>query len=108
MPDLDDPKLYLNRELTWLEFNRRVLEEAMDEAHPLLERVKFLSIFSSNLDEYFMIRVSGLRQQLEAGIVELTPDSMSPAEQLAIIRRTLEPMLLQQLVIWLDDVLPKL
>jgi len=106
--DLDSPELYLNRELTWLQFNWRVLEEAMDETHPLLERVKFLSIFSNNLDEFFMIRVSGLRQQLELGLVETSDDAMSPAEQLAAIRRTLEPMLQQQVEYWKNSVLPQL
>ena len=106
--DLDSPGYYLNRELTWLEFNRRVLEEALDETHPLLERVKFLSIFSSNLDEFFMIRVSGLRQQLELGSVEAPPDGMTPSEQLLAIRQVLEPMLEQQLTCWQDDVLPRL
>ncbi len=105
---LDDPGLYFNRELSWLEFNRRVLEEAQDPTHPLLERVKFLSIFSSNLDEFFMIRVSGLREQLESGILETSPDGMTPAEQLAAIRRTLEPMLAEHRRTWHDDLLPKL
>ncbi len=106
--DLDDPSLFINRELSWLEFNRRVLEEAQDETHPLLERVKFLSIFSSNLDEFFMIRVSGLREQLESGILETSPDGMTPAEQLAAIRRTLEPMLEEHRQTWQMDLLPKL
>ncbi|MCP4168500.1 MAG: polyphosphate kinase 1 [Chloroflexi bacterium] len=106
--DLNDRTLYLNRELTWLEFNHRVLEEAMDESHPLLERVKFLSIFNNNLDEYFMIRVSGLRQQLQVGTIEAPPDGMTPAEQLVRIRRTLEPVLEQLLSCWRDDVFPKL
>src|SRR5688572_27704706 len=72
--DLRAPALYLNRELSWLEFNRRVLREARDPRTPLLERVKFLSIFSSNLDEFFQVRVAGLREQAAAHLSELTPD----------------------------------
>jgi polyphosphate kinase len=105
---LDSGDLYFNRELSWLQFNWRVLEEAMDTTHPLLERVKFLSIFCSNLDEFFMIRVSGLRQQLEAVSVDLSPDGMSPAEQLAAIRRHLLPHLTTHANCWRSDILPKL
>jgi polyphosphate kinase len=105
---LDDPKLYINRELSWLAFNRRVLEEARDASHPLLERVKFLSIFSNNLDEFFMIRVSGLREQLESGILETSADGMTPAEQLVAIRRTLEPMLVEHRQTWREELLPRL
>ena len=105
---LDAEELYFNRELSWLQFNWRVLEEAMDTTHPLLERVKFLSIFCSNLDEFFMIRVSGLRQQLEAVSVDPSPDGMSPAEQLAAIRRHLLPKLTTHANCWRNDVLPKL
>ena len=86
-PDLNDPKLYLNRELSWLQFNARVLEEAEDHGNPLLERVKFLSIFSSNLDEFFMIRISGLREQLSGGVREGPPDGMTTSEQLAAVRQ---------------------
>ncbi len=106
--DLDDPALYINRELSWLEFNRRVLEEAQDDSHPLLERVKFLAIFSNNLDEFFMIRVSGLREQLESGILETSADGMTPAEQLVAIRRTLEPMLIEHRRLWEEELLPQL
>ncbi len=92
--DFFDSSLYVNRELSWIYFNQRVLEEALDpEAHPLLERVKFISIFSSNLDEYFMIRVAGLEEQYEAGIQDRTVDGHTPLEQLEKIR----VMVLQQL-----------
>ena len=80
--DLADPSLYLNRELTWLEFNRRVLNEAEDERTPLLERVKFLAIVSSNLDEFFMKRIGGLKQQVGAGVQELTVDGRTPQQQI--------------------------
>lgn len=89
-PDLTSPDLYLNRELTWLEFNRRVLHEAEDERTPLLERVKFVSIVSSNLDEFFMKRIGGLKQQVGAGITSLTVDGRTPRQQIeesyAIVR----------------------
>jgi polyphosphate kinase len=106
--DLDDPCLYINRELSMLQFNWRVLEEALDESYPLLERVKFLSIFASNLDEFFMIRVSGLRRQLAAEVLETPPDGMTPAEQLAAIRQELLPQLARHAECWHQDVLPKL
>ena len=80
--DLKDSALYLNRELTWLEFNRRVLNEAEDERTPLLERVKFLAIVSSNLDEFFMKRIGGLKQQVGAGVQELTVDGRTPQQQI--------------------------
>ena len=85
------PLPYLNRELSWIEFNARVLYEARDERNPLLERAKFLAIFSGNLDEFFQVRIAGLRQQVEAGAVARAPDGRTPAEQLAAARaRTLE------------------
>ena len=82
-----NPELFINRELSLLEFQSRVLEEAQDEDNPLLERVKYLAIFGSNMDEFFMVRVSGLRKQVEAGIIDVTPDGMTPREQLAAIRK---------------------
>lgn len=85
--DLNDAQYYLNRELSLLAFQWRVLQEAFDERNPLLERIKFLAIVSSNMDEFFMVRVAGLQQQLAAGVYEMTPDGLSPAEQLAEIRK---------------------
>src|SRR5437879_6455928 len=80
---LDDPSLYLNRELSWLQFDRRVLEEALDPSVPLLERIKFLAIFTSNLDEFFMVRVGGLQQKVSAGIpVGSGADRMAPRDQI--------------------------
>src|SRR4026209_1178421 len=82
-----DPHLYINRELSWLEFNRRVLHEATDPRNPLLERLKFLAIFSTNLDEFYMVRVAGLRRQIAAKVEHLPPDGMSPAQQLGGITK---------------------
>ena len=86
---LDDPSLYINRELSWLEFNDRVLEEALDERNPLLERLKFIAIYGTNLDEYFMIRVAGLKQQVEAEIHKRSDDGRLPEEQLLAISERL-------------------
>jgi polyphosphate kinase len=85
-PALDNPSLYLNRELSLLSFQSRVLEEAQDHQNPLLERVKFLSIVGSNLDEFFMVRVAGLKSQLESGALESGPDGMPPGDELIAIR----------------------
>lgn len=106
--NLDDPTLYINRELSWLEFNRRCLLEAQNQSLPLLERVRFLAIFSNNLDEFFMVRVSGLKDQLAAGITDAAPDSRSPQEQLTEIRARVLPMLHEQRDCLHDDILPKL
>lgn len=105
--NLDDPSLYFNRELSWLEFNRRVLEEAFDPRNRLLEKVKFLAIFYSNLDEFFMIRVSGLRRQAH-GVVAPPADGMSPNEQLEGIQRQLVPMLRSAMECWLEKLMPEL
>ena len=91
-PNLNHSTYYINRELSWLQFNSRVLDEALDQGKPLLERAKFVSIFASNLDEFYMIRVSGLRRQLEGGVLEGPADGMTPAEQLAAIRTLVTPM----------------
>ena len=85
--ELNDPSLFLNRELSLLEFQRRLLDEAKDERNPLLERVKFLAILGSNLDEFFMVRVSGVCRQVEAGVTELSIDGMTPRDQLAAMRK---------------------
>src|SRR4028118_636382 len=106
---LHDRRFLFNRELSWVEFNRRVLEEAADSgAHPLLERLKFLAIFSTNLDEFFMIRVSGLKEQIEEDIVELSPDGMTPHEQMREIRARLLPILSEQLRLLREEVMPAL
>ena len=104
----DDPSLYINRELSWIRFNRHVLDEARDESHPLLERVKFLAIFANNLDEYFMIRVSGLQRQLAKGVMKSPPDGMTPSQQLDAIRHMLIPELEAQYETWHQEILPKL
>lgn len=100
--------LLFNRELSWIEFNRRVLEEAFDQRHPLLERLKFLAIFSSNLDEFFMVRVSGLQETLEAGFTDTSPDGMTPGEQLKEISKRLRPLIDMQTRCLEDQILPAL
>jgi polyphosphate kinase len=99
---------FFNRELSLLEFHARVLEEALDETNPLLERLKFLSIFSSNIDEFFMIRVSGLKEALELEVTELSADGMTPAEQLREIRRRLLPLIAEQAGCLTEEILPQL
>ncbi len=105
---VDNPRYLFNRELSWLEFNKRVLEKGLDEKTPLLERLKFLSIFSNNLDEFFMIRVSGLKERVSEGIFELSPDGLSAAEQLREIRTLLRPMLTEQMRCLREEILPQL
>ncbi|UIE36742.1 polyphosphate kinase 1 [Leptodesmis sichuanensis] len=94
--DLGDSQYYFNRELSWLEFNNRVLHEAIDTRTPLLERLKFAAIFSSNLDEFFMVRVSTLKEQVEAQVSKLTPDGRTPEQQLREISQQLRPMVTRQ------------
>lgn len=94
--NLNDPLYYFNRELSWLEFNKRVLAEATDPRTPLLERLKFLAIFSSNLDEFFMVRVAALKQQVAANVSKLPPDGRTPSEQLELISKRLPPIVLEQ------------
>ncbi|MFM6036802.1 MAG: polyphosphate kinase 1 [Sphaerospermopsis kisseleviana] len=94
--NLNDSKYYINRELSWLEFNSRVLHEACDQRTPLLERLKFLAIFSSNLDEFFMVRVAALKQQVDAKVNSLTPDGRTPEQQLDEIRLHLNPLVKKQ------------
>src|SRR3954452_16429313 len=91
---------YINRELSWLQFNERVLFEARDGRNPLLERARFLAIFASNLDEFFQIRVAGLKQQLAAGRSNPTPDGMSAAQTLDAIRTRLLPMVARHSEAW--------
>jgi polyphosphate kinase len=102
------PENFFNRDLSWLEFNRRVLQEALNPELPLLEKVKFVSIFSSNLDEFFMIRVSGLKEQIAANISEPTIDGLTPREQLVLIQKTLKPMLDELYDLWLNEIVPSL
>ena len=108
-PNLDDPALYLNRDLSWLEFNRRVLEEAQDPTVPMLERLKFLAIFSSNLDEFFMVRVGGVQQKVQAGIPTGSgADHTPPAVQLDHVRRTTHELVTEQYRVLSAEVLPAL
>ncbi len=105
---LSDPQCFFNRELSWLEFNRRVLQEALDPRTPLLERLKFIAIFSANLDEFFMVRVAVLKQQVEAEVHDLTPDGRTPHLQLDEISQVLRPMVIQQHQLFEKELRPKL
>jgi len=105
---LDEPSLYINRELSWLEFNARVLAEAADERVPLYERLKFLAIFASNLDEFFMVRVAGLQAQLAGHIDDLPPDGLSAVEQLEAISKRAQALVAESYRIWNKWVRPGL
>src|SRR5690606_18117429 len=105
---LDDPSLFINRELSWLEFNARVVAEAGDKRVPLFERLKFLAIFASNLDEFFMVRVAGLQAQLSGEIEEVPPDGMTPMQQLTAISQRAHELIAECYRIWTDEVRPGL
>ena len=99
---------YISRDLSWIEFNRRVLQEAQSSYHPVLERAKFLSIFATNLDEFFMIRVSGLQEQVAAQVSDLPPDGHTAAQTLELIRNELDPLLMEHSRTWKKDIKPLL
>src|SRR3989440_6469256 len=103
-----DPKNFINRELSWLAFNRRVLEEAQDPTQPLIERVKFLTIVSSNLDEFFEIRVAGIKQQIESETSDVGPDGLSPTELFDRIQKTVRELVGTQYALWKNELLPEL
>jgi polyphosphate kinase len=105
---LDDPSLYISRELSWLEFNDRVLEEGLDARNPLLERLKFVAIYGTNLDEFFMIRVAAIKQQIEAQVVRRSEDGRTPTEHLAAISNRLRESLPKQMLLLNDELLPAL
>src|SRR5690349_957074 len=105
---LHDPSLYTNRELSWLEFNQRVLDQAIGDDHPLLERVKFLGIVASNLDEFFMVRVATLRKRQRAGLEQVSPDGLTVSEQLTAIRTRALKMMRDLAACWQDRLRPAL
>ncbi len=106
--EIKRPDLYINRELSWIEFNRRVFEEAENDHIPLLERIKFLSIFGTNLDEFFMIRVAGLKDQIAAHVTTLSPDGLTAEQQLAAVRKRLAPLMAQTHQYWRQTLRPLL
>src|SRR5678815_5240607 len=103
-----DPSLFINRELSWLEFNARVLNEAFDARNPLLERVKFLSIFSTNLDEFYMVRVAGIRRQIAAAMQAQSPDAMTPQQQLDEIHKRVAELIRLERTCLHDELFPAL
>ena len=107
-PNFSDPKNFINRELSWLEFNRRVLEEAEDPTQPLIERVKFVTIFSSNLDEFFEIRVAGIKQQIESETSNVGPDGMSPTDTFNSIQKLVRELVAKEYALWNNELLPQL
>ena len=107
-PELDQPDLYINRELSWIEFNRFVFQQAQDSRHPLLERVKFLSIFDTNLDEFIMVRIAGLKDQLAAHVPSLSPDGLTAEQQLVAVRQALAPLVQEVCYYWRSEIVPLL
>lgn len=108
MKKYNQPQNFFNRDLSWIEFNKRVMEEVLNPDLPLLEKVKFISIFFTNLDEFYMIRVSGLKEQINAGVSDPTIDGLTPAEQLNLIEKKLQPMLLTLTNLWKNEIVPTL
>src|SRR5438105_8305226 len=106
--DFSDAANFINRELSWLEFNRRVLEEAQDPTQPLMERVKFMTIFSNNLDEFFEIRVAGIKQQIQSETSDVGPDGMSPTETFNAIQRLVHELVATQYDFWNKELMPAL
>lgn len=104
----NNPKNFFNRDLSWVEFNIRVLDEALNPNLPLLEKVKFVSIFSSNLDEFYMIRISGLKEQVAANILEPTIDGLTPTEQVVKIEKALKPLIIKLNNLWMKEIVPQL
>src|SRR5512141_3325494 len=105
---LDNPAYYINREASWLAFNRRVLEEAQDQKNPLLERLKFLSISASNLDEFFEVRVAGLVQQIEDGYTEAGPDGLTLVEERDVVSDEVHTFIAEQHQCWNEQLRPQL
>jgi polyphosphate kinase len=102
------PLHFINRELSWLEFNARVLQEAVEPANPVLERVKFFTIFSSNLDEFFEVRVAGLKQQMESEAVERSVDGLTPREAFNAVTRRIRELVDTQYAYWREQLVPAL
>jgi polyphosphate kinase len=103
---LDDPRLYLNRHLQWMAFNHRVLEEARDPGNPLLERVKFLAITANSLDEFVEIRVSSFLQKIEHGGQSVSPDGLTPSEELDRVCASMQQFVREQYKCWNDELIP--
>src|SRR5712692_9851873 len=106
--DPDDETRFLNRELSWVEFNSRVLALAEDDSRPLLERAKFLAIFATNLDEFFQVRVSGLAEQADAGLRTRSPDGLDPGAAVRAIREQVRALVERQSTVFTKDIAPEL